>query len=96
MVMRNPARIRIVLLALMLAVSHITLMSHVTAHFQPNLEQCELCVGQAQLFTALPSADLAVAVENSAAVSPLLTARYLIATPRYRACQQRAPPILSA
>ena len=53
--MRKSARIRITILALMLVVSHVALMSHVTAHFEPQLEQCELCVSQAQLFTAIPS-----------------------------------------
>jgi hypothetical protein len=62
--MRKPAAMKIALLALMLAVSHIALISHVTAHFQPELEQCELCVSQAQLLSCGPASDHALVVDS--------------------------------
>ena len=53
--MKRSRRFRIVLLALMLAVSHVALLSHAAGHFEPALEQCELCFGQSQLLSAIPS-----------------------------------------
>ena len=86
---------RIVALALLVAVSHIALVSHVTAHFEPALEQCELCVGQAHPLPAIPTA------ESGAEFLPFITAP----GPDYRApdaalglkapYRQRAPPQLS-
>ena len=93
--MRKPARIRIAILALMLVVSHVALMSHVTAHFEPQLEQCELCVSQGQLFTAIPSPDHGAAVEPGITVSHFNKLQCVISARHCLTCNQRAPPIPS-
>ena len=93
--MRKSARIRIAILALMLVASHVALMSHVTAHFEPQLEQCELCVSQAQLLTAIPSSDHGAPVDQGITVSHFDTPQRVISASHYRAYHQRAPPIPS-
>jgi hypothetical protein len=50
-------RFRHLLLALMVTVSHMALVSHVAAHFQPSLDHCELCVSQAHPLAAIPTAE---------------------------------------
>lgn len=55
--MFRQVAIRRLLLVLLIGASHLALVSHVTAHFQPELEQCELCVSQAQPQAAIPSAE---------------------------------------
>ena len=94
--MVTTARLRILLLALMVVASHVALVSHVAAHFQPALEQCELCVSQAQPLAALPTADsqactpvAAVMTRSNAAVRPILSSA---AHPWF----QRAPPVPSS
>ena len=94
MTMRDSARIRIVMLALMLAVSHIALISHVTAHFQPEFEQCELCVSQSQLLSAIPSPDHHVAVDFQAGSASFQIPQRVIAARHCLAYHQRAPPSL--
>ena len=93
--MRKSAQIRIAILALMLVVSHVALMSHVTAHFEPQLEQCELCVSQAQLFTAILSSDHGVPVDQGITDSHFNTPQREISACHYLAYHQRAPPIPS-
>ena len=93
--MHKSARIRIAILALMLVVSHVAPMSHVTAHFEPQLEQCELCVSQAQLFTAIPSSDHGFPVDQGFTVSHFDTPQRVISACHYLAYHQRAPPIPS-
>ena len=93
--MRKPARIRIAILALMLVVSHVALMSHVTAHFEPQLEQCELCVSQAQLFAAIPSSDHGFPVDQGFTVSHYDTTQSVSSARYCLAYHQRAPPIPS-
>ena len=93
--MRKSARIRIAILALMLVVSHVALMSHVTAHFEPELEQCELCVSQAQLFTAIPSSDHGAPVDQGITDFHFDTPQCMISTRHCLAYRQRAPPIPS-
>ena len=85
-------RYRFVLLAVMVTVSHVTLVSHVTAHFAPALDQCELCVSQAQPLAAIPTTDYC-------AVVPLASVAARPAPPeRPFRCEghcpylQRAPP----
>ena len=92
--MRKSAQIRIAILALMLVVSHVALLSHVTAHFEPGLGQCELCVSQAQLLTAIPPADYATPVELQVAVSRIDTPQYATSVRLCLAYHQRAPPLL--
>jgi hypothetical protein len=94
--MYKSVRIRIVILALMLAVSHIALVSHVTAHFEPELEPCELCVSQAQLLTAIPTSDHDIPVDPEFGVSRFVTPRYSIPVRHGFAYHQRAPPVTSS
>lgn len=90
--MTDRSYARLVLLAFLVAVSHVVLLSHVTAHFAPALEQCELCVSQAQPLAAIPASGPSVALPPSAAVSwPTLAV-----SPAHRSSYipylQRAPP----
>ena len=90
--MSDRVDLRPVLLALMVAVGHLALVSHVTAHFEPALEECELCVSQAQPLAAIPAAgpsppvplvsDAPVPAPRMGAVGCLSPVPYL----------QRAPP----
>jgi len=93
--MRKIARFRITLLALLLAASHVALASHMTAHFAPDLEKCELCVSQAQLFSAIPSSDQGFPVEPGHSVLQLPFAKYAVPVRFSRAYHSRAPPLLS-
>jgi hypothetical protein len=89
------ARFRITLLALMLAASHVVLISHVTAHFAPDLEQCQLCVSQAQMSSAIPTSDQAYLVDPGLA-APRCSAVYRAACISVgKAFHQRAPPLSS-
>ena len=89
-------RVRYLLLALMVAASHVALVSHVTAHFQPSLEQCELCVSQAQPLAAIPSAEAALSpVHAQPANLPAPESRALPAK-GIRTQHQRAPPSASS
>ena len=90
------ARIKVLVLALMLGASHVALISHATAHFSPNLEQCELCVSQAQLFGAIPSSDQAFAIDLGYKIAPLEAVGDNRAEKCATAHRQRAPPIPSA
>lgn len=90
--MRKIARFRIIVLAMMLAVSHVALISHVTAHFEPNLEQCDLCVSQAQLLTAIPSPDHHFQVESGLKYHQDLSSACAFHAWPTRAYFQRAPP----
>jgi hypothetical protein len=93
--MRKIARFRIALLALMLVASHVALISHVTAHFAPNLEQCELCVSQAQLFSAIPSSDQGFPVDPGYNVLQISALQYAVPARFSTAYHPRAPPLLS-
>jgi hypothetical protein len=86
---------RIVVLTLMLAVSHVALISHVTAHFEPDLEQCELCVAQAQLLAAIPSSDDSFPVDQGFGVSQFAKPQCVIPFRHTFAFHQRAPPVSS-
>jgi len=94
--MRKPAAIRIALLALMLVVSQITLFSHVTAHFEPELEQCELCVSQAQLLSAVASSDHAIVIDIQFGQADFKSQQYQLPERHCFTHQQRAPPQMSA
>ena len=91
--MRKSARIRIAILALMLVVSHVALLSHVTAHFEPRPGQCELCVSQAQLLTAISSADHATPVELQVTASRIDTPQCVTSARLCLAYHHRAPPL---
>jgi hypothetical protein len=96
MAMRKTVQIRITILALMLAVSHVALISHVTAHFEPELEPCELCVSQAELLSAIPSSDHGVAIDTRFGLTNFENHQCLPPTRRNFTFQQRAPPATSA
>ena len=55
--MRTFAAIRLVLLALLMAISHVALANHSTAHSEYELGQCELCFGQADSKPAAVHSD---------------------------------------
>jgi hypothetical protein len=94
--MINCVRLRFVVLALMVTVSHVALVSHVTAHFEPALEHCELCVSQAQPLAAIPAdTQCAISPSISAVAWPVPEARP--AGSAYPAPYlQRAPPLSSS
>ncbi|MBT8048922.1 MAG: hypothetical protein HKN57_00155 [Xanthomonadales bacterium] len=94
--MGRIAPTKIFLLALMLAVSHVALVSHVTAHFSPDLELCELCVSQAQFQAAIPAADHVCPVQSALEGQPDHAPRDGIADRVPKAHRQRAPPLSSA
>lgn len=83
---------RLLLLAFLVAVSHVALLSHVTAHFEPALEHCELCVSQAQPLAAIPSSGPSIALPPVTAVSwpPRVVALSVRSFPA--PYLQRAPP----
>ena len=93
--MRKAARLRIAILALLLVVSHLALVSHVSAHFHPDLEQCELCVCQAQILTAIPSSDHPIAVFSRSGELQFSSPQCVIRSVRFIGFQQRAPPLTS-
>lgn len=94
--MINGSRFRLLLLALMVTASHVALVSHAAAHFQPALEECELCVSQAQPLAAIPAAesDLPVAIEPARGTTSCVPAprRAALVHPH----RQRAPPASSS
>ena len=94
--MIKSTRIRIAILALMLAVSHVALISHVTAHFEPGVDQCELCVSQAQLLTAIPAADHSIYLDLQVVASHFDPSGCAISSADRFAFRQRAPPPASS
>jgi hypothetical protein len=94
--MRKIARLRIAILALMLVVSHIALMSHVTVHFSPDLEKCELCVSQAQMSAAIPASDQSFQDDTVFGDLEIHSSRCVVYARFPKTCHQRAPPFLSA
>ena len=94
--MLKGARLHLLLLILMVTVSHVALISHVTAHFQPALEQCELCVSQAHPLAAVPVAEPVVFADPAVALSWPEPAEQPPAAVAARPYFQRAPPVRSA
>ena len=94
--MRWILRFRFLALALMLAVSHVALASHVTTHFEPQWEECELCVSQAQLFAAIPAAEHGVLPESEGSVSEFARPALLIPAVARYSHHQRDPPVPSS
>jgi hypothetical protein len=80
------------ILALMLLTSHVALISHVTAHFEPELEQCELCVSQGQLFNAIPMHEQGIFPDSGLGLSYFHAPRSAVTVQHFRKAQQRAPP----
>ena len=94
--MFKRSRLHLLLLSLMVTVSHVALISHVTAHFQPALEQCELCVSQAHPLAAIPVAEPVAFADFAFALNwpePAARPRAAAAAHPYF---QRAPPVPSS
>ena len=91
--MRYLASIRLVLLALLMAVSHVALANHTTAHSEYELGQCELCFGQADSKAAAIHSAFCTEfqVENYQGFSESLTS--LIFHDLFQPYRSRAPPI---
>ena len=94
--MLKSARLRFLVLALLVAMSHVVLISHVTAHFQPALGQCELCVSQAHPLAAVPIAATAAYCPSAAVMDWPEPAARPAAADRERPYYQRAPPTASS
>lgn len=90
--MTDRSYARLVLLAFLVAVSHVALLSHVTAHFEPALEQCELCVSQAQPLAAIPASGPWIDAPPVAAASWPLPRAPRTGHPSPTPYLQRAPP----
>lgn len=75
----------------MVAVSHVALVTHVTAHFGSALEQCELCVSQAHPQAAIPASEFSVVVPDHD-LEPWGHAVPGTACPFTRPYDQRGPP----
>ena len=86
---------RITVLALMLAVSHVALVSHVTAHFDPKFEQCELCVGQAKFNHAISSSEQVVPVGTKQRYFHVGLTNVFLPVQQNLNYLQRAPPSIS-
>jgi hypothetical protein len=94
--MFKRSRCHLLMLALMVAVSHVALISHVTAHFRPALEQCELCVSQAHPLAAIPVAEPVTFLASAITLNwpePAARPRAAAAAHPYF---QRAPPVPSS
>jgi hypothetical protein len=91
--MIKGSRVKILLLALMVAASHVALISHAAAHFQPALEQCELCVSQAQPLAAIPAAEVALFIADEPTVGDAPCRPAMRSATVARANRQRAPPV---
>jgi len=93
--MRSARKYRPALLALMLVLTQVALASHMTAHFFPHLDECELCVSQAHPAAAIPPTQALIP-------SHALVQRAVFEIPRategaqvIRSYRQRAPPTTS-
>jgi hypothetical protein len=94
--MRRIARLRIIILVLVLATSHVALMNHVSSHFVPVLEKCQLCVSQAQLQAGIPSPDQGFAFTPGFVLRALDSAPSTVPVQYFNAYHPRAPPLTSA
>ena len=94
--MRWILRFRFLALALMLAVSHVALVSHVTAHFEPQWEDCELCVSQAQPLGSIPAAEHGILSESEGSASEFAHPSQLIPVIAHYSHHQRDPPVPSS
>ena len=92
--MRKPASIRSILLATLLAVSHVFVVTHVTTHLKSTVNNCECCVCQGQTFAApLPSAE-SVVVSRAPGLSLQSVRITLVSKPVLRRYLSRAPPVI--
>jgi len=91
--LRAIARFRLLALALMLVVSHLALVSHVTAHFEPEWEECELCVSQTQPLAAIVVAGHGISAAECTEQSDFDHSPDPVRTLSCKAYHQRAPPV---
>ena len=90
--MRKFASSRILLLAVLLAASHVMFASHITTHLSLRISSCECCICQGQPVAGpLPGADLPPAVRQ-VRPSSLPIEITLVSEPASRNYQSRAPP----
>ena len=94
--MTRIARYRLLALVFMLVVSNLALVGHVTAHFQPQWAECELCVNQAQPLAAIPSAEHSFEAAVPRADIRAGTSQPSCQTTVFHPSQPRAPPIQSS
>ena len=94
--MTRSSRFKLLLLALMVTVSHVALISHVAAHFQPALEQCELCVSQAQPLAAIPAAEAELSIVGKPAPGIVSCVPAPDCAEPAQPHRQRAPPFSSS
>lgn len=88
-------RFPILALVLLLAVSHVALISHVTAHFEPAWEECELCVSKAQPLAAIPQADHGIPMDSEFSHHRCGAPSERVASHSCHSYHQRAPPLQS-
>ena len=86
------ARLRVLVLALMLVASQVALACHTAAHFSPELEKCELCVSHAQLMTAVPVADQGFEADPDYGIPAFDSPGLWFPEKRVDPHRQRAPP----
>jgi len=82
--MRKFANCRILLLALLLAVSHVALANHVTAHSGADMGQCALCFSHAKTSSA--------AVQSSDFSGQHLPCATFLNPPKRHLIQRVVPP----
>lgn len=92
--MRLPASYRMVLLATLLAASHVVFAAHITTHLNTNISNCECCVCQAQTSAGPLPICAPVIVERPAGVLFLPPKIPRVAEPASTDFQPRAPPVL--
>ena len=93
--MRGLLRFRVFLLSLILVVGNLALLSHAAAHFHPQVEECELCVGETQPQAAVPPALTCIDLQRSEAHPPALPWDQPRQSRHRHDGLQRAPPIPS-
>jgi len=94
--MRGLILIRVILLALFLAVSHVAMASHFASHAGADTSQCDLCFSHAKSGSALIESESFPGITDSYAIVPnhVPTCRSCCTSPKpYRS---RAPPLISA
>jgi len=92
--MRSFAAYKFIFLALLLAVSHVALASHVTTHSENELGQCEFCFGQSDSKSAVVQTEVCTDPQAGidAVFSGFLTC--LVFQDVFQPYHSRAPPFL--
>jgi len=92
--MRSFAAYKLILLALLLAVSHVALASHVTTHSENELGQCEFCFGQSDSKSAVVQTEVCTDLQagNDGVFTGFLNC--LVFHDVFQPYHSRAPPFL--